>query len=718
MGNLDGTAPRAAGSVVSRSRSEPRAGRLARLRTRFASRGADLTRSFARDESGAVWMMTAILSVPMVMAMAVALDTAELYRARENFQQAADAAVLVAATMYSDGAPEAEARDAGKKAFKANLVNLGDSIGEATFTFPADCGTGEIEVAVDGAHPLFFPGIHGLGKAENGGGAKIGVDSAASCPTTTFEVSLVVDTSGSMAWPAAGDSVSKIRTLRSAASNLVEDLFEAGNNVPRPDPVKFAVVPFSAMVNVGASNRNADWMDTRGQSPLHHQDLDWSWDTGIKARKVQKGWKQTGAGAGNWLTRFTLYDWLGVQWAGCVQARPYPYAVEDTEPDRKDPASYFLPAFAVDEPDDYWGRTKYEDDDDAVYCVQFRPKRKKRARTCLRWNDGRRGATHPKGNPTTPVWNQAGYYRGSQYILGQVRDSGEKLWTEDIFVNNYIKDGTNMPSNNECRGNPQHENCANRANQPKRQGFTFKYRNARWWKTEEPGHSQNFLHRAAGPNRNCTARPLLPLSTNERTVKSYIQRLVPTGSTNVAAGTAWGWRTLSSNEPFSEGRDESVRDNRKIMIVMTDGVHTYYRARDYVRGSLKPYISDYNKTIYAGYGYGRHHDGVNSRTNGDGFLFDGFDKYANPGHNHQTWSEAMDARMVETCDNAKATGVTIYSIAFDVPNGSAIKKVLEDCASPPTAGGGQFYYDAKDSAKLTEAFEAISKSIKRLRLTK
>ena len=50
------------------------------------------------------------------------------------------------------------------------------------------------------------------------------------------------------------------------------------------------------------------------------------------------------------------------------------------------------------------------------------------------------------------------------------------------------------------------------------------------------------------------------------------------GNTNVPEGMAWGWRTMSSGEPFTDGRPEIEKGNDKVVIVLTDGANTYSRA--------------------------------------------------------------------------------------------------------------------------------------------
>ncbi|TGR16406.1 hypothetical protein EN840_34840, partial [Mesorhizobium sp. M8A.F.Ca.ET.197.01.1.1] len=73
-----------------------------------------------------------------------------------------------------------------------------------------------------------------------------------------------------------------------------------------------------------------------------------------------------------------------------------------------------------------------------------------------------------------------------------------------------------------------------------------------------------------------------------------IDLMQPNGNTNVPEGMAWGWRTVSSTEPFTEGRLESERGNDKVVIVLTDGENTYSTVSSDPAG---------NKSTYAAYGY-------------------------------------------------------------------------------------------------------------------
>ena len=76
-----------------------------------------------------------------------------------------------------------------------------------------------------------------------------------------IEVALVLDNTGSMS--------ADMPALRSAASDLVEDLLEIDG-----DSVRVALVPFVAQVNIGNSQSHMAWMDTAGQAAYNGELLE------------------------------------------------------------------------------------------------------------------------------------------------------------------------------------------------------------------------------------------------------------------------------------------------------------------------------------------------------------------------------------------------------------------------------------------------------------
>jgi len=160
-------------------------------------------------------------------------------------------------------------------------------------------------------------------------------------------------------------------------------------------------------------------------------------------------------------------------------------------------------------------------------------------------------------------------------------------------------------------------------------------------------------------NKWCSA-PLARLTNSPTAIKTQVSALTPSGETYIAPGLLWAWRTLSPSAPFSDGAAYSKKI-AKTIILMTDGENT-----------KSPNYPD--------------HEGADTAQ--------------------------ADTVSKKTCDNAKAAGIRVMTVAFQVTNATA-KKVLESCAS-----SSQDYYDAADIAAMREAFKAIGAKLSAVRLAK
>jgi Flp pilus assembly protein TadG len=157
---------------------------------------------------------------------------------------------------------------------------------------------------------------------------------------------------------------------------------------------------------------------------------------------------------------------------------------------------------------------------------------------------------------------------------------------------------------------------------------------------------------------------LLPLTDNRGTVESKINAMTAEGNTYIPAGLLWGWNILTNAAPYAEGYTAQQMlqlRGTKAIILMTDGENTIHST-------------------------GQLHDG------------------ASPG----------DADMVTSnlCNAAKADGITIFTVAFQVPSVAA-KNMLEACAS-----SADMAFDAQNSAALDQAFSAIGTQLSSLYLAK
>lgn len=308
-----------------------------------------LTRFF-ENKSGSFAIMFALVLVPIVGAVALAVDYTIASRERTELHNAADIAALALARRglrIEQGEAERVADEFVHAHYAGAYSNLRVNKTDTTWT-----------VSVDAYSPARFAAIFGIDASA------ISVQSAATFTLKTYEIGLVLDTTGSM----AGE---KLEQLKSAATQLVDTM--AASTVD-PGAVKLALVPFSSFVNVGPQfgpqfdadgkviRKAAPWLDMDGKNPIEQVELDTK------------------------LSRFELFHHLGQAWAGCVETRPphknVAYDVMDIPGSSKDKRSMFVPAFSIDEPDNVSrsGRplypNSYLDDDGTV----LRDPKKKRLR--------------------------------------------------------------------------------------------------------------------------------------------------------------------------------------------------------------------------------------------------------------------------------------------------------------------------------------------------
>ena len=240
------------------------------------------------------------------------------------------------------------------------------------------------------------------------------------------------------------------------------------------------------------------------------------------------------------------------------------------------------------------------------------------------------------------------------------------------YDNDYIAD-----SSDACAA-PADRAATTRANAGEVQARLCKYRNSA---ALPPGNGNGTV---VGPNLNCTAQPLVPLTGDRTRLQAAIDAMQASGLTNTHAGVAWGWKLLSPAPPFREGRPYRTPGNHKILVIMSDGENRYDS------------YNNPNKSMYGAYGY------VSA-----GHL-------GTPTADNAAIVGKMDAYTLETCANIKATtDITIYTIGFGGANSRAAMDLLRACASSPETA----FLSSSDD-ELAGAFRQIAETIAALRIEK
>src|SRR5262249_2652654 len=142
-----------------------------------------------------------------------------------------------------------------------------------------------------------------------------------------------------------------------------------------------------------------------------------------------------------------------------------------------------------------------------------------------------------------------------------------------------------------------------------------------------------------GPNYNCAASPILPLTNVKSSVTSAISAMAAGGNTVIPEGIAWGWRVLSPGAPFTEGAAYSDSGTIKFLILLTDGENNVGGASNHHDAS------SYSAFGFAASGHLGNVNGTETRT-------------------------VLDAKTAAVCTNVKAQGIYVYTIALQITDGA------------------------------------------------
>lgn len=193
-----------------------------------------LFKRFMRGESGSTGLMLALSIVPLIAGAGVAIDFARYNSAHTQLEAALDAGSLAAAAATNKST--AERIQIGTDIFKANMQSSNVATAPYSVEFSVQSGNvkanGTLKLPTTLMSTVGISSVEVAGKSET----KIGYG-------TKFEIAFVLDYSGSM--NSVVGTNRKTYALREAVTKLINAI-GPGNE----DSVKFALVPFSHLVNL------------------------------------------------------------------------------------------------------------------------------------------------------------------------------------------------------------------------------------------------------------------------------------------------------------------------------------------------------------------------------------------------------------------------------------------------------------------------------------
>lgn len=609
-----------------------------------------------RDDSGNVGITFALCFIPAVLVAGGAIDYSRTVTQWSNLQQAADATALTVAHAYLTKTSTGAGLTTFAQTYLNGLMKGAQLVGDPVLKKNNTVVCVNLSYTVPTTF-MRMANVNSLGVAS----------SACSQVGQTYEVALALDNSGSMNDSAGGTS--KIQSLRTAAKKLVNILIPAGQTVPQ---VAISIVPFNSLVNVGASQVSQSILDTAGSSSIHWQNFH---------RPNNGPYKPT--------AKFDLFkDLRNTSWGGCVEETPPPYTTTDQTFSTSTPDSTFVPYFAPDEPGG--------NDNSSGYACYPVPK-----------NAGDCKVPPPSGS------------------------------TFKIFANSYLADVANtndIGSNNtlgfcDPKSQPSYKSADdastfaedNQTNTYPSSGATMvcKYKGTTPYAVS--GILGSEVNATSGPNFLCNSQAVTPLTTDQayltRANTGPIDSMVAQGSTNIATGFMWAWRSLSpivNAFPTSskaaigpqnpKSYTQSSPDNQKVIILMTDGQNTW------LPNPYSPWGS-----LYESFGYTKNQR-IASYIHSDATV-PGSTDCGGSSLTSGNANCAMDNVFLEACKNAKDKqkgNMIVFTIGVSAKQGDVDENVLKSCATPPSSS---HYFPVSNDSDMTAAFQTIAASILSLRLT-
>ncbi len=642
-----------------------------------------LRRRFAGEIRGNVASLFALAAVPAALTIGVAVDYSRAASAKTQLQDALDSAALA-------GAAASPATHANITAV-ATQVFLSHKLNGATSISVSQPGASQVQVTGTLAVDTSFMRIVGINSVTVNALSATRAFSAGA-----IEVALALDNTGSM--------VNDMPALKQAASNLANALFNSASGNPN---FRMSITPFVAVVNPGKAvleGNGGEALDLGAQSRLHGAQLEsgpvawkagctYNW-TGSPPNNPGNG--GTGASLpGEWsrAARFA-FSIFGV--SGALGAAPYTSVTPNTTFPLTGaftgPSGQFVPTgFSALPAQASTGWCDYLYNPDMISVFDLYARIPATTASGAAWGGWKGcvmarpgvvdGAIKDYDVTDDEPTNGDADSRFVPYFAPDEPDPVTGGWSI-TFNNSYLPDGVLV--NGVVSDDPtktggwqmQQDTWARHYN-------LFKYNGVNRADIVETAPNTK------GPNRACPDE-VLPLTNDRQAVLNKIASLNywNGAGTIVSEGFMWAWRTLSPNKPYATALPYTP-NNQKVLVLMSDGKNELAEnARD-SSNSLdgSPIYSDY--TAYGYLRYGR-------------FQSENFSGAVN----------FLDSRLQTACANAKAKGVTVYTVLFREASQQAVDQ-MRQCASQPG-----YAFTAVNGADLAAAFGAIGSQISKLRLVR
>ena len=188
------------------------------------------------DRSGNIAIMFALMLVPLIGIVGLAVDTARAYSVKQRLQESIDSAALVAGRNFNDPHRDQMIADYFHANWRAGFMGSDTPV----LTFSTNTTTREVTVDARVNMPTLFMRMFSISSVT------VGTLTSSVSGMTYLEVALALDTTSSMRTMIG--SVRRIDAMKTAATNFIDTLYAGDETV---ENMWVSLIPFTSMVNVG-----------------------------------------------------------------------------------------------------------------------------------------------------------------------------------------------------------------------------------------------------------------------------------------------------------------------------------------------------------------------------------------------------------------------------------------------------------------------------------
>jgi Flp pilus assembly protein TadG len=225
--------------------------------------GASITRHireaakrFVGAKEGNIAVIFTIAAIPIISFVGAAIDYSRANMARSAMQAAMDTTALMLSKDISSGKIASDTTTVlttAQKYFTALYTNKDTTVSQITGTYTPNNGSlgNTIAISAIGTINTDFMRVLGTGFTQ----MSFSTNSTTAWGNVKMRVALVLDNTGSMA---DNGKITALRNAVAGSGGLIDQLSGLAHN---NGDVYISVIPFAKVVNAGASNYSASWID-------------------------------------------------------------------------------------------------------------------------------------------------------------------------------------------------------------------------------------------------------------------------------------------------------------------------------------------------------------------------------------------------------------------------------------------------------------------------